>query len=126
MLRKCTNEDELKSLYRKLAKHLHPDTGGDNELMKALQEAYEKQIGIINNEKESKSKKSYRKSSDISLSDEELINAILDYADKHPTFDDEFILSVRDSYAEYGSLTQPQRDALERVYKAFRMDKCHV
>ena len=36
----CKNVDEIKALYRTLAKEHHPDLGGDEDIFKALGEAY--------------------------------------------------------------------------------------
>lgn len=41
MFHKCKNSDEAKTLYRRLAKMLHPDKGGASDLMILMQEAYE-------------------------------------------------------------------------------------
>lgn len=42
--------DELKRIYRKLCKHLHPDLGGDKELMQLATEEYEnKKLKLENN-----------------------------------------------------------------------------
>lgn len=40
--RDCKTAEELKAAYRKLAKALHPDNGGDIEKFKAMKDAYEK------------------------------------------------------------------------------------
>lgn len=37
----CATPDEARAEYRRLAKRNHPDTGGDNETMKAINLAYE-------------------------------------------------------------------------------------
>jgi len=37
----CRDEQEIKSRYRDLAKQHHPDLGGDAEIMKAVNNAYE-------------------------------------------------------------------------------------
>ncbi len=37
----CSNEREIKARYRDLAKKHHPDLGGDAEIMKAINNAYE-------------------------------------------------------------------------------------
>jgi len=50
----CKNEGEVKALYYKLAKKHHPDLGGDAEVFKALNNAYEFAIkGVWANEKDS-------------------------------------------------------------------------
>ncbi len=38
----CKDKEEAKKVYRNLCKHFHPDKGGDPELMKELQQQYEK------------------------------------------------------------------------------------
>jgi len=37
----CQTKDQAKEIYRKLAKHFHPDKGGDVDLMKELQNQYD-------------------------------------------------------------------------------------
>lgn len=44
MFHKCKNEADRKALFRRLAKKLHPDHGGEHELMILLQECYEIEI----------------------------------------------------------------------------------
>jgi hypothetical protein len=41
MFQYCQNEEEAKKLYHRLAKRLHPDSGGENELMILLQKDYD-------------------------------------------------------------------------------------
>jgi hypothetical protein len=38
---KTASQDEIERLYKRLAKHHHPDRGGDAEVMKSINEAYE-------------------------------------------------------------------------------------
>lgn len=40
--------DELKSEYRNLAKHFHPDCGGDAEIMKEINNQYERAFNAMN------------------------------------------------------------------------------
>jgi len=56
----CKDEQEIKSRYRDLAKKHHPDLGGDIEIMKAVNNAYEQAL-----------KGAYRKAG----MDEEKVNA---------------------------------------------------
>jgi hypothetical protein len=41
MFHKCKSDEERKSLFRRLSKRLHPDLGGDSDLMALLLECYE-------------------------------------------------------------------------------------
>lgn len=58
MLRSCKTQEELKSLFRRLAMLLHPDKGGSADLMNILKESYDKENrrfdGIANMIKSSK------------------------------------------------------------------------
>lgn len=56
-----------------------------------------------------------------SLSDEELINIALEYADENESFNPDFIHSLEQDLDKYDELTPSQRDGLENVVKKFRM-----
>ena len=47
MLRHCKTIEELKREYRRLTKVYHPDCGGTDEQMKALNAEYEKMFNIL-------------------------------------------------------------------------------
>ncbi len=47
MFQRCQNEEEVEKLYKRLAKRLHPDCGGEHELMILLKESYESSINRI-------------------------------------------------------------------------------
>lgn len=47
MFHDCTSEAEVKKLYRKLALLVHPDRGGDTEIMAKLTRAYDRALGEI-------------------------------------------------------------------------------
>lgn len=55
------------------------------------------------------------------MEDEELIEEILEYASTRPKFDTDFVISVQDALSEYGSLTENQRAALEKIYNRYRI-----
>ena len=57
------------------------------------------------------------------LSDDELINFALDYADENPSFNPDFIHSLENDLQRYNELTPSQREGLENVIKKFRMIK---
>lgn len=56
-------------------------------------------------------------------SDDELLDIVDSYSQKHPKFDNSFVISLRESLNEYDSLTDLQREALEKIIKEFRMKK---
>jgi hypothetical protein len=41
MFHRCQNKEEVEKLYKRLAKRLHPDCGGEHDLMVLLKENYE-------------------------------------------------------------------------------------
>ena len=43
----CKDKNELKAMYRKLAMKNHPDRGGDEEVMKAINAEYDKALKRI-------------------------------------------------------------------------------
>lgn len=47
MLRHCTTIEELKREYRRMTKIFHPDCGGTDEQMKALNAEYERMFNIL-------------------------------------------------------------------------------
>lgn len=44
MFHRCKTEQEIKTLFRRVSKRLHPDLGGEHELMIILQESYEEAL----------------------------------------------------------------------------------
>ena len=53
--------------------------------------------------------------------DQELLEICDEYAEDHPSFNTEFIDSLKDALEEYDELTCGQRSALENIIKKFRM-----
>lgn len=49
MFHRCQTEIEAKELFRCLAKRLHPDCGGEKELMVLLQESHDIALNLIKN-----------------------------------------------------------------------------
>jgi len=128
MFEKCLTATEVKELFRKLAKFLHPDVGGDAYLMNRLQESRDYFISLIENceklqnQQEPKYHKSYE---DVLLGDEnlEIIQDILRYAQTHPKFTTNFVESVEAFLEENGYITSAQYNALVKCYYAFKMWK---
>lgn len=139
MFQNCKNEQEIKELYRKLAKRLHPDSGGDHSLMILLTNDYETALMLkasagkqkADNARKKKNNKhcSYSMTSDstIELGDTNLmiIDDILHYAEKNKSFDTKFVNSISDFLTERGYITGAQYNKLVNIYRAFRMDNQH-
>jgi len=133
MFHRCKDEKEGKNLFRKLAKHLHPDFGGENELFILLKESYEiyeEFCTALNNQQETKQKKGnpskYSESEfDIDFGDEklEIFEEIRKYAKTHKKFNLSYIDSVWEFLEEKGFISSSQYNKLVKVYYAFRMDK---
>jgi curved DNA-binding protein CbpA len=126
MFHRCKNEEDSKKLFRKLAMHLHPDQGGENDLMMLLKEHY--QIWLADPDRFKKRKKStsvlYEKSlEDIMHGDPRIsiIDDILKYAEKHPTFNNAYTLSVRKFLNNKGHISSNQYNSLVKTYYAFKM-----
>lgn len=134
MWHRCTTEEEVKDLFKKLAFRLHPDHGGTEELMILLNESYETAkyfYDALNKEKEKpkfteENPGKYQKSfSDLTLGDERLqvINEILDYARTRKSFNTDFVISIVDYANENGFVTSAQYNSLLKTYYAFKMNE---
>lgn len=136
MFEVCKSTEEVKNLFRKLARHLHPDAGGDSFLMNRLQESKEYHLWKMSlpNEStkdcETKTKdyktEGYEESyEDIFEEDSriEIIQDIFNYAKSHPRFCTSFVESVSDYLEKKGYITSAQYNSLVRCYYAFRMNQ---
>lgn len=137
MFSKCTDEEEVKRLFRKLAMRLHPDYGGCNELMSLLNDAYELALIFVKSKSswEHKPKKETKQKTDknfyetfyddISEGDPKLkiIDEIYAYAEKNKSFKIDFTESVEDFLRENGYITSRQFNRLVYIYYAFAMDR---
>lgn len=53
---------------------------------------------------------------------EEKIEAILEWADKHPSFDTSFVESLQEQYEETESLSYKQIESLNNIIERFGID----
>lgn len=149
MFFKCLTTTECKNLFKRLAKKLHPDLGGDHDLMILLKEAYEERYSSLEifeqlrNEKPKDETKSYtfkkknkpepapwdgiyeKVTDDIYRGDPRLsiIDEILNYASKNPTFKTDFTNSVKGFLDKKDYITSSQFNTLIKIYFSFRMDE---
>ena len=135
MFGRCKDKEECKKLFKRLAKYLHPDTGGENDLFIMLQDSYEFVVQAF--EDLENSKKTHRKEpkyqdlkytkvfENISSGDDrlEILEDIFSYQKAHPKFHSDFVNSVSDYLEENGLLTSGQYNTLVKIYYSFRMDK---
>jgi len=143
MFHKCESPTQIKDLFRKLAKRLHPDHGGSDSLMILLQDAKQDadlRLELISSmddhqEKSSKKKKPKWKSSgrysveddaDLIYSDDsrvEILDDILLFAKHHKSFDASFTESIYEYLEDRGYITSPQYNALVRIYYGRKINK---
>lgn len=151
MFHKCKDEAEVKAIFRRVAKRLHPDHGGEHELMILLQESYEMALESkkvkeksytdymdeLKREYEKRAKEPpkpkwepfngiYEKVTEkVEEGDPrlEILDEIFDYSSRHESFDESFAHSVRDFLHERGFLTSMQYNALVKIYYAFNMNE---
>lgn len=131
------SKEEVKRLYKKLAMFLHPDHGGDHELMILLNESYQRALMFIDEvnkfDKEEEKKKAKETKSKFSKVYEDVFAfeveklKILDemraYAKEHKKFNSSYLESVLEYLEENKHITSNQYNALVNVYYSFRMDK---
>jgi hypothetical protein len=140
MFHRCNTSDEMKKLYRRLSLHLHPDSGGENDLMVLLTEWYDTSKGLLDHPRE---KPPHRRSApnshhsaqfpgDYQYVDDKVFSGddALDifeemyfYSKSHPKWDAEFLENMEDFLEKKGFLTQNQYNALVKTYYAFHMNE---
>lgn len=156
MFSKCKTKEECKTLFKRLAKRLHPDLGGEHDLMILLIEAHERQLKWTSfyddeldplsnpssshkpkNEPNKKQEKETPSSfapwdgifsnvvEDVFLGDPRLtiLDEILKYATKNPTFKTDFTESVKGFLNKKNYITSSQYNTLVKIYFSFRMDE---
>ena len=135
MFRDCKNIGETKVLFRKLAVKLHPDHGGEDELMILLIKCYNETCIFFESrdgqKKEKKhDKKEYKTSQkyervleDVEEEDPalEIINEIREYAKNHEKFKTDYLESLVEYLEENSCLTSSQYNSLVKIYYAFHM-----
>lgn len=161
MFHDCKNEQEVKTLYRKLSMRLHPDHGGSDELMKLLTDAKERRSqeiqngGSVRDDEIEEIKKAYEEAwtsftraqrrhesgsskwntraqkphdngtETVKKGDDRLsiLEDILLYASHHPSFNIEFIKSIKQYLTLHGFVTMKQYNALVKIINSFNISE---
>jgi hypothetical protein len=127
MFQKCQTTEETKTLFRKLAKYLHPDVGGDTQLMILLQETYEMHLHSLENQKMIGTTESEPVYTPIWIYKDDprtkVVYEILKYAKYNKRFDDTFVASIKDQLEANGKISQAQLNSILKVYKGFKMEQ---
>ncbi len=127
MFQRCQNENDIIKLFKRLALRLHPDCGGDHDLMVLLIEHKDQAIQIhqqVFTAFEPKSNNLYEKTEEDVHSDDERLKIIADikeYAKTHPKFSLNFTNSIEEFLSEKGYITSSQFNVLVKTYHSFRM-----
>ena len=122
MFHRCKTTEQAKHLFRKLALRLHPDQGGDHDLMILLQECFDSHKNQGNFKEPLKYEKALEKvkAGDPRL---EIIDDILVYADNHERFDTSFVDSLVTFLETKGYLSSSQYNCLVKLYYSFDMNE---
>ena len=132
MFQECKSNDEKKKLYRRLSKFLHPDCGGDGDLMILLTKTYEASIAFAafepdddDYEEEDWDGTFRHESSRIYNSSEKLdiIDIIFAYAKEHKTFKKDFVKSIKEYLDKTGSISAKQYNCLVDLYYSRKIDE---
>lgn len=108
----CKTIDEAKKLYRQLSTCLHPDKGGNHELMAKLNSEYEKFI------KQKEKIDSENKEEAIWLN---MISDILQFSQHKKTFNADYITHLLDYYNTYGKFKESQKMSIKNIYDKWRV-----
>jgi|ERR1700722_10881568 len=145
MWHKCTDEDQCKKLFRRLALRLHADHGGSDDLMILLKESYESKLETYlkktkskftkrNEKKEHKTEKTLWKPGDpfekviedVDLADPMLQTLFLEiqtFSKTNKSFKIDFTESILEYALKNKYVTSNQFNALVKIYYTFRMDQ---
>ena len=119
MFQNCNTIEEAKILFRRLAKRLHPDHGGDDDLMILLKDAFDQIIAKL------KPNQGYEELKNESVSYdflEELIEKILFYADHHDEFNKSFTVGCHEHLLKTKGLKRNQINGLLNIFINFRIE----
>lgn len=135
-------DENVKSLFRKLSKYLHPDVGGDKDLFRMLVDARDGQLSYLKDinemadrceeeedelEQDNDWDGEFRKIEDNIYKNDGMLIAVIEimssYSKSHNKFDPSFLIKMIDACEEKGFMTANQFNALLKTFKAFRMEE---
>lgn len=110
MFHTCKTPDDCARLRQKLQERLSPENGGSDWMLALLEEAYQKRLEELEPTTPEKS--------------QEMLDAILRYAETHDSFNGDFFQSVKESSEKYGGkLTDKQAAAVKKCYDKFKLGR---
>lgn len=131
MFHRCKDKEDGHKLFKKLAKYLHPDTGGDHESFILLKECFDMFLDYLtsgfheNTEKKGDPNRYQLSPYDVTEGSDKLkiFDEITKYSKTHLKYNLSYLESVQEYLQEHGFITSGQYNALVKNYYAFRMDK---
>ena len=136
MFHRCLTIEETKKFYRKLVKFLHPDVGGDSEIMVILQESYEHHMAKICLQRDEVKDKPLEKKkypgeyqeADTPMTFQKnsktvfnLFAEIYRYSEHNKKFDTSFVDSLSSRFIEKDQISAKSYNALLKVYYGFHI-----
>jgi len=139
---KFQTQEEVRARYRRWAKMVHPDVGGDHEIMQEINAEYELKLAELDEEK-SNPFKGYHNSDPFRQPKKHVyeppkqkpnparsdnmdsiikVKAVLAWAQEHPSFDTAFMESLSERLLEGRSLTEGQSTSLNNIIKRFKIN----
>ncbi len=113
---RCKTVEEVKDKFKRLAKLVHPDHGGDVALMQEINTEYDKALYSLKNTGQVKP----AADKPPSMANR-LIDIILDWAENNPSFDTGFVRSLERRLAAGVQLTMAQEASLSRIISKFKI-----
>jgi hypothetical protein len=142
MFTDCKTPEEAKNLFRRLALRLHPDHGGDADLMVLLRKAYDEFIRCLEMIHKGKKESPPKKDEDwikrqeenpkypivdknIHAGDEilKIMDDIFEAAEHLKNFKTNYCESIYENLEKNGYLTSTQYNTLVKIYYSWRMDQ---
>ena len=130
---KFTTQEEVRARYRRLAKALHPDVGGDHEIMREINREYELKLADLDEAKSNpfrgnqqagpfKEKPQHQRKPSDNIDAIVKVKAILAWAQERPSFDAGVVEGISQRLIEGRDLSEGHKKTLNNIIKGFKID----